>query len=266
MLPWFQSLLRFFILPLLIAGLLGLAAFSRSSAAASETLTIAADAWCPVNCAAIDPHVGIGIDLARRVFEPLGYEVRYVIMSWSRALEEVRAGRVDAVVGANHSDDPTLLLPQTPILHITDDFYVRRDSALIFSGFESLKGQRLGVIHDYGYALQLKVFLAAHRRTPAMVQEVSGNDALRQNIRKLLAGRIDVLVESGPVMDYTLRRQGLTEKIKHIGGVLQGDVYLAFSPAHPDSKRRAAAYDRGIAELRKTGALSALYGVYGLQP
>src|SRR5688572_5357943 len=79
-----------------------------SQAGWAKTLTIGADIWCPINCDPQDEKQGIGIDLARKIFEPYGYEIRYVVIPWSRALEEVRAGKLDAVVGATHADDESL--------------------------------------------------------------------------------------------------------------------------------------------------------------
>lgn len=243
-----------------------IACAAPASAHEKPVLTIAADVWCPINCAEGDPLPGIGVELARRAFERQGYEVRYIVMPWARALEEVRAGKIDAVIGANHTDDASLLLPKHPILRVTDDFYVTADSTLRFNGLESLKAARIGIIHDYGYANALQTFLAAHRKTPGAVQEVGGDDALEQNIRKLLAHRIDVAVESRAVMDYTLKRKGLKDKIKRIGGIPQGYVYLAFSPAIPQSKARARAYDASIERMKAEGAFTPLYDAYGLSP
>ncbi len=229
-----------------------------------KTITIAADVWCPINCAADGNNLGVGIDIAKRVFEPLGYTVNYVIMPWARALEDVRVGKVDAVVGANAADDPTLVFPKNALYDITDDFYVLKDSTLSFNGMSSLKGLRLGVIKDYGYNEVIMRFIGENKTISGMVQEVGGNDALEQNIKKLLAGRIEVIVESRPVMDYTLRHLKLTDAIKHIGSIRQGKIYLAFSPALTASKARVRQYDEGVAKLRTTGALPEIYKRYGL--
>lgn len=231
-----------------------------------RALTIAADEWCPINCRPGQERQGIGVDLAKAIFEPLGYRVEYVIMPWARALEEARQGRVDAVVGANTADDPSLIFPDSFVLEITDDFYALQGRSIAFSGVESLKGLRVGYIKDYGYGKEINAFLERQRGTPGSVQEVSGEDALEQNIRKLMAGRIDVVLESSAVMDYTLKEKNLADKVKRIGGLPQGHVFVAFSPRVAASKERSRQFDAGMRRLEASGELRALYGLYGLQP
>lgn len=232
----------------------------------SPTLTVGGDVWCPVNCDSEDARPGIGIDLAKRVFEPLGYEIRYIVIPWSRALEEVRAGRIDAVVGASHNDDPLLIFPSHAIAMLHDDIFVTADSDITFKTMESLQGKRLGIIKDYGYSKPVQSFIDANRRIPDAIQEVGGMQALEQNIRKLLAGRIDAVIENGPIMDYRLGRMGLSGALKPIGSIPQGGLYLAFSPALEASKGRAAAYDKAVEALKQQGELEALYAPYGMKP
>lgn len=241
-----------------------LAAPARAEDQPAKKLTIAADAWCPINCDPSDNDPGIGIELAKRIFEPLGYEINYVITPWARALEEVRSGKVDAVVGANTSDDATLIFPTSPVAEVTDDFYTRDDKVFDFKDVNSLAGKRLGTIKDYGYDETLNAFIEAQKKSPGMIQEVSGDTALDQNIKKLLAGRIDVLVESGIVMNYKIRQMDMEQKIRHVGSVPQGHVYLAFSPALPESQNMAKAFDEGYALLDKSGDLSAIKEKYGI--
>ncbi len=248
----------------LLAGCVLSSAPSAAGEDSQKVLTIAADIWCPINCAPDAKPEGIGIDLARQVFEPLGYEIRYVVMSWSRALEEVRAGRVDAVIGANKMDDPTLIFPKRPVYHIMDDFYVLAENPLVFETIESLAGQRIGVIHEYGYDEKTMRYLDKMRKIPDMVQEVGGDDALEQNIRKLLARHIDVVVETRAVMDYKLLQMKLEKKIRRVGSVPQGNVYLAFSPALSRSRDLARQFDRGVVRLQAEGTLAAMYKSYGL--
>ena len=233
-----------------------------SKAESAKTLTIAADVWCPINCAPSASEQGIGVELARKIFEPLGYKINYIVMPWSRALGEVRAGPINAAVGANKQDDPKLLFPKQPICPMTDNFYVKASSHLQFKNVESLKGLAVGVIMDYGYSKQVQAFIEQHKNDPRAIQFVGGDDALEQNIRKLLAGHVDVVIESKTVMDYTLKHLGLTDQVKSIGSTPQGNVYLAFSPALAESKKHLQEYDAGFARLKAAGEIKNLYQRY----
>ncbi len=232
----------------------------------AKTITIAADVWCPINCDPADDNLGVGIDLAKRIFEPLGYKINYVILPWARALEDARQGKIDAVVGANTSDDPTLVFPSSPISSIDDGFFALAKSPIEYTGLDSLKKYKIGTIKDYGYSEAINAFLDEQRKTPGGVQEVSGETGLEQNIKKLQAGRIDVLIESTMIMSYSLKKMGLTNEIRQIGTVPQGYVYLAFSPAKEESKNLAKTFDEALAQLKASGALQVVYAYYNMSP
>ena len=229
-----------------------------------KTLTIAADIWCPINCDPAASELGIGIDLAKKIFEPLGYQVNYIVTPWARALDDARQGRIDAVVGANTTDDPTLIFPKNAITNISDDFYVRAENPLQYRDISSLSDQRLGIIKDYGYDAHLTEFIAGQMHKAGMIQAISGDTALEQNIKKLLAKRIDVLVESSVIMDYKIKTDGLKGKMRWVGGIPQGNVFVAFSPALTSSALHAQQFDEGMTRLKTSGELSALYQSYGL--
>jgi len=251
---------------LLVCSVLCLPLFSAQAQQAQRTLTIEADEWCPINCKPNGNPQGIGIELARKVFEPLGYRVNYVVVPWSQALKDVRAGLADAVVGANTSDDPRLLFPSSAIATISDDFYVRKGDPWRYQGPHTLKGKRVGVITDYGYGDVLKTYVDEEKKKSGSVLFATGNDPLRTNMANLLAGKIDIIIESKIVMDYALLSQNMTDKIEWAGGIPQGTIYVAFSPALAASKERVRQYDAGIQALQKSGALAPMYKPYGMKP
>lgn len=232
-----------------------------------KTITVAADIWCPINCDPESDNLGVGIDLAKAIFEAKGYTIHYLIMPWTRALEEVRAGRIDAVIGANTLDDPNLIFPKESVMSITDDFYMLAEKRVPYKSTDSLKGLRIGIISSYGYYEEAQHFIEENRAFgTGSVQAVGGEDALQQNIRKLRAGRIDAIIEASPVMQYELLAQGLTKEIQRVGSAKGGKVYLAFSPALKTSKTYARMFDLGVAELRARSKLENYYNVYGLKP
>ena len=246
---------------------LGLAgALLTTGASSPPTLTIAADLWCPINCAEDAAQPGIGIELAKEIFEPLGYRIHYTVMPWTRALAEVRSGMIDAAIGAKKKEAPDLLFPKTELTQFTDDFYALEQKHFRYQNLESLRSLRMGITADYGYVPKLTAFIYSQRKTPGAVQIVGGDDALQQNIQKLLADRIDIVVESEPIMDYQLKQMGLKDKVVRIGGLEKEDIYLAFSPGTAASARRVQQFDEGMARLKRSGRLAEIYGMYGLTP
>ncbi len=246
------------------AGAMCIAPYTSRAEENARKLVIAADLWCPINCDPGGRELGIGVDLTKKVFEALGYRVEYKIMPWTQALEAVRAGKIDAVVGANSTDDATLIFPKTMIYDITDDFYVLHDDPWTFDSITSLKGKRIGIVADYGYNATLKQFIEKNREESSIIQEAGGNEALRQNIKKLLAGRIDIVLDSKPIIDYALRKEGLESKLRWAGSMHQGPVYIGFSPAMTQSVKRAQQFDESMKKLKERGVLEMLYSLYGM--
>lgn len=245
-----------------IVALTGLPATAQSN----KVITIAADEWCPINCAPKSKDEGIGIDLARKVFEAQGYTVEYKIMPWADALKQVRTGKITAVVGASRSDEKSLIFPDNAILEIHDGFYTRSGSSWRYQGVHTLKNKRIGIIEDYGYGEVVSDFIKKNQYSAGALHIAKGKTPLQDNIKQLLEAKIDVLVESRVVMDYTLKTSDLSDKIISAGSVPQDFVYLAFSPALPQSKALAAQYDAAIRSMKSSGALKQMYGKYGLVP
>ena len=251
---------------LLIAILL-LFAFNINAAKAepNKILIIEADEWCPINCAIGKGPEGIGIDIARKIYEPLGYTIVYTVVPWTQALSDMRSGKADAIVGAGAQDDASLIFPSNYLFDISDDFYVMAENPWIYQGPSTLRDKRIGIVIGYGYGEVITQFIKDNMTRGDLIQSVSGNDALDQNIEKLRNGKIDILIESKPVMDYTLKKKWETG-IVWKGGIEQAPVYLAFSPANPSAHFFVTQYDAGIQRLKKSGELSAIYKAYGLQP
>jgi polar amino acid transport system substrate-binding protein len=231
-----------------------------------RTLTIAADLWCPVNCDPYSAKPGVAVELASRAFANMGMDIRYVVMPWAEALEKVRSGKIDAIIGASRHDDPSLIFPAQAITQISDDFYVSKGDVWRFQGIYTLKNKKVGVVQGYGYGEVITNFITENKGKPGAVQFASGQDALKMNIEKLNARKIDVLVESRLVMDYTIQEKRLNKELVWAGGVQQGKVYLAFSPAIHESASLAVGYDKAIQALRESGELEKIYKRYNLRP
>ena len=96
--------------------------------AAAGTVTLVADEWPPFNMAPGGPRQGYMVDIAREVFEPLGFTVEYRTMSWVRALDDVMAGVHDGVIGATRAEARSLVIPEECLGLDRLAFYVRKDS------------------------------------------------------------------------------------------------------------------------------------------
>ena len=251
-------------LPALLPALL-LACLMAVPAARGETLVIAADLWCPVNCETGSPRPGIFVELARDIFAEAGIAVRYETRNWARVLQEVRRGELNAAVGAGHEDAPDFLFTRTPVAMSRNCFYTRPDSTWRFTGADSLPAVRLGVINDYSYGEPLNTYIAARRGHGDLLQVASGDKALDLNLTKLRHGRLEALIENSWVIQTRLAALGRRGELRE-AGCREPDVpiYLAFSPVLTDSARHVELFERGLQRYRADGRLQALLKAYGV--
>lgn len=234
--------------------------------ARAETLVIAGDIWCPVNCQPGSERPGIFVELAREIFAEAGIEVQYKALNWARTLQMVRRGELNAAVGAGVEDAPDFLFGATPVASSRSCFFTLPDSTWRFTGTASLAGQRLGVINDYSYGDELNTYIALHHGDSERIQIAAGDTALALNIGKLTHGRVDVVLENAWVMQAMLASQGRAGELREAGcRAPDVSIYLAFSPALESSPRYVALFEQGLQRYRANGRLQALLAAYGVQ-
>lgn len=251
----------------LLAGLLGHVSAAFAEPAKAETLVIAADIWCPINCAKDAAQPGVFIELAQRIFAEQGIKVEYRVTNWARALHDTRLGKINAVVGAGVSDAPDFMFTQHAPGISKTCFYAKVDSAWRYKDASSLHGSVLGAINSYSYGKDINAYIAKHKTNTEVVQLASGDQALTINVQKLLRDRVDVIIENSWVMDAYLTRTKQLDKLKLVGCRAQNvPIYLAFSPSLASSQRYVKIFEKGLARYQRTGQLDALYKRYGIRP
>lgn len=244
----------------LVIGLLTLAISLPASAA---TVTIRADDWFPMNGDPNGDKQGYMIDMATAIFTAAGHTVDYKVMPWERAINSVREGKFDCVVGAYPEDAPDFIFPSLNWGMDGTGYYVNNASTWTFTGFDSLLTQKVGVISGYAYGEE---FDALIRSRPDVFKDVSGTDALEKNFKKLVNNRIDVVVESVSVANAKLKELGFNEALKSAGtNAEKAPIYIACSPAKPTSKMYIELIEKGTETLRASGQLKDILNKYGLQ-
>jgi len=239
---------------------------SSFSIAENKTIILAADPWCPWNCS---DSSGIALDVAREIYEPLGYKVEYSSLSWSRAIVEAKDGHVTGLVGADRGIEEIkdFIFPKTAISHFDDVYVLRADSTFSYKDINSLKGQEIGIIDNYHFGDEIGKYIEDNYNNPKVIHKVTGTKGALESLEKLVAGRIDMYLDDKTVILYTAQQHGLANKIK-IGGHLKEDLshYIVFSPAIPDAQKLADIYDEGVAKLKNDGRYKKIFAKYGLEP
>lgn len=234
-------------------------------AAQADTLSIRADSWPPYNAGPKEVKPGYMIEVLREIFTPLGHSIDYRLLSWEESLAAVRAGRCIAVVGASRDDAPDFVFPTEPLGMSGTTFFTARTGNWKFTGIDSLKSVRLGVVEGYAYDGELDNYIRAQKGSGRVVS-VGGDDPVPQLIRLLRAGKIDVVAEDPAVMIHTLVSSSIPAGAVHGAGRIgdRSPLYVAFSPAAKKSKEYARIFDEGLIRMRADGRLQAILARYGL--
>ncbi|MFO7788393.1 MAG: transporter substrate-binding domain-containing protein, partial [Halospina sp.] len=218
-----------------------------------------------INCHPDSDRPGFMIEIAREVFGGHGYDVDYQLMPWGRTLIAGREGSIHAIVGAYVGDAPDFVFPVNAQGRIGPAaMFTRSESDWVYEGLESLESVDLGTILDYDYGDALNSYIDANN-SGYRVQVMTGVSPLRNNIRKLLMGRIDVVVEAEPVFLYEAAELGVRDQVRYAGSAgSPEEAYIAFSPAIDNAGEYAEMLSEGMEALRASGELQRIMERYGL--
>ena len=205
------------------------------------------------------------MEIARQVFGAAGYGVTYEAAGWARCVEDARAGRFDAIIGAIPADAPDFTFPRLPIGNSSAGYAVRKGDPFRYTGTSAFDGRVVGIVGGYSFGGETGDYVAAYAGDARRVQVVAGDDALQKNLAKLLAGRVDLVLDDSNVLRSKVAALGLDGKITVVHGPRSSPLFIAFSPASPDRSELAGILDRGIARLRASGALALLLARYHVQ-
>ncbi|MCX6119250.1 MAG: transporter substrate-binding domain-containing protein, partial [Proteobacteria bacterium] len=118
----------------------------QSGSAVAESIILAADNWCPYNCEPTSLDRGFMIDIVSEVLKKHGYKVEYKNLNWTKAMEDVAAGRIDGLVGAGASEAKNLVITENPLGINKTCFYGNYGTKIRFKDVQSLKNIKIGVI------------------------------------------------------------------------------------------------------------------------
>lgn len=239
-----------------------MALVSMAGFAWAESITVVADEWCPYNCEPGSSQPGFGIEIMQQAFSAKGIKVEYSIMDWDKAIAEARKGKYNAIIGAYKEDAPDFVFPDNEFGLSTNMFFVSKDDKWRFTGANSLKGRKVGIIKGYSYGEELDAFF---KNNPKDSFVTDNPEPLKVLSQKLIDKQIDTILEDNFVFLLKSREYKLFGKVVSAGGEGEASpVYIAFSPANKDSAKHAKILSDGIAQLRSSGKLKEILKKYGI--
>jgi len=234
----------------------------------AEELTVRSDSWLPFNGDPNDSGKGYIIDVMRAIFEPQGITIDYKLMPWNRSVIAVENGEINAVVGAYAEDVKGFILPKEAVDYSSEAFFKLVGNPWEFNGINSLESQSLGYMLDYATNPELITYFEKTQGS-TKVQLIGGDNPLETNIKKLLAGRVTLILDNYSVVKYKLKEMNIgSDKIVFAGyfDKEKRPMYVAFSPKHANSKKYAEIFDKGFRELKANGKVNEIRKSYGMDP
>lgn len=235
----------------------------KSFAAGGDVLKVRADTWCPYNCEPKDKNPGYMVEVLEAAFGKAN--INYDTMNWARAILDTREGSFDAIIGAAKEDAPDFIF-SSPLGASNNCFYAKATSKFKFTGIDSLKSVKLGIVKDYAYFEDLNGYIKQNYGNRERIDEHYGDDVQEKMMAKLEAGRIDAFVEDPSVVSYILKKHPEMKDINEVGCKEIGSLYIAFPPKNPKSKERAEKLSAKIDSMVKSGEMTKLLEKYSVKP
>lgn len=190
-------------------------------------------------------------DKVRGIFAALGVEAIIQEYPIARGLLMARTGEVDAYFSLkrNPERETYLLFTNEPLIRQPFVFFARNDSGIRWTGdFEELRNYRIGVVSKTSYGIAFD-----ERVRSGFLSAIDETQTFELNVKKLIAGRVDLIINSLEVGQYILRQNDATDLVSPLSPPVEIiDSYLAFTKAR-DFSSLAKDYDTILEGVNRAG-------------
>lgn len=195
---------------------------------------LASDEWCPFYC--VNTTVGPGVlpEILNEAFKNSDYELEVKNIIWSRALDMANKAKINGIIGCYKEDAPDFLYPKIAPAVSRDCYYSKKQDNWKYTGSDSLLGKKVGIVNSYSYGAETDSLKITEMGKKIFI-EVTGDTPLLQNIKKLDAGRLDLILENEAVINFLKSNKNQDTNLISHGCNSDKEIYFAFSPKHPES-------------------------------
>ncbi len=231
--------------------------FFSSQVYATDTIRIATLDW--------EPYIGQNLtnegfmaEVTREAFKRVGYKVKYFYLPWKRAVVMTEKGDFDGYFPSYWSKQREEKSLFTDII-VTGPigFFKIKGSKISFKQLEDLKPFRIGIVRGF---VNTSEFDAADY----LLKEEVVSDL--QNIKKLLRGRVDLIVADKFVGFHLLNKYipDMAGQIEFISPPLQDkELYICMSKKTKQVNEKVNAFNKGLKEMKEDGAFAKILRKHG---
>lgn len=219
-------------------------------------LTIATGYYPPFTSERL-PHHGFANHVVSEALLREGYQAKFAYYPWARARQQVVAGHIAASSYWGCSQEyAKIFYCSEPILEIQFRLFYRKSDPLpAWSELKHHPERKIGLTRGYFYTAEIQ-----QARRDWLNHAFEQSD--EQQIKKLLAGRIDGFILEEPVYNNLIRSMKLENLAEQItfdkATVFISQGTLLFSREHPESPALLDVFNRGLIKLHGDGGYQRL--------
>lgn len=234
---------RLGILPFISA----LSCFALSNGVQAQSVTMITTNWAPFYAESLDQG-GFISAIASASLKAAGYESSIEFTHWTEALEQVKTGKKDIVIGAYFSEERAAFYHYSlPIYAVLTGVFKKSDHELNFySSFDMLDQYKLGKLDGTVVAKSFDAYPFKH---------LKGFNQVSEGLTALDNGEIDLYVESYAVAKQVAADMGMdADTLEMIQPPIEeNELHIMISKSIPNATQLRDAFNAGFVEIQMNG-------------
>ncbi|WP_026317788.1 substrate-binding periplasmic protein [Algicola sagamiensis] len=204
---------------------------------------------------------GVAVEIVETALKQQGIEMEMKYLPWARAVDGVKDGKFEALVGVwKTKEREKFLLFSEHYLENSIKFIKKKGDNFEYNGLESLKGKKVGIVRDYGYGDK---FLKSDLFSRPIAS------GIMKNVKKLISGRIDLTLGDEIVTRSLIANQEDTTIIDNIeftqNSLSINKLYFGTGLKHPNHKQLIDQFNAGFKAIKSDGTLQKILEKYKLK-
>ncbi len=168
------------------------------------------------------------VDKVKNIFGRLGVDVTIQILPIARGLLMVKNGEVDAYFSLKKTPEreQDLLFTHTPLIQQPFVFFVKNNSKILWNGnLDDVKNYTIGVVSKTSYGMIFDEYVKNKN-----IPHIDEAQSFELNVKKLIAGRVDLVINSYDVGQFLLRKFNSENEVVALNPPVEIiNSYLAFT-------------------------------------
>ena len=245
---------------LLISLFLIFVLFYVTNVASSETISLATVDWPPIYGKNL-PENGFFAALSREAFKRAGYELEIAFVPWKRAVELAKRGKFHGILGAYYSDERAKYFHYPDPVATNDEVFVqKKGQGITYTAVEDLKKYKIGGLRGSAQIEELEKM--------GFNIEATTDDIM--SIKKLNAGRVDLMIVGKAFLLYTLKNSEEMRQYQEAFEILEPpyksyELYCPISKKIENSEKIVEQFNAALQAMKDDGTYQGIMERFGMQ-